>query len=98
MASRPWRLPAAMQVPIHLLITDMIMPPFGRARTGGAHGSELRPETKDHLHVGLHRICALDPATGAEEGGILLTKPFTRIGTGAYAVAEVRLSSRTRFF
>jgi two-component system cell cycle sensor histidine kinase/response regulator CckA len=64
--------------PIHVLITDMIMPAVG-GRELAERISQSRPETKI-IYMSGYAEYGGEGKTGVEEGGILLTKPFTRMG------------------
>jgi CheY-like chemotaxis protein len=63
------------QGPIHLLITDMVMPKVG-GRELAAQIAELRPEMKVIYMTGYTERSA---ANGDSQKAIMLTKPFTRL-------------------
>ena len=68
--------------PIHLLITDVVMPKVGGHELA-AKMAELRPETKV-IYMSGYAERAVAPPAGQNEKSILLTKPFTRAAlTGA---------------
>jgi two-component system, cell cycle sensor histidine kinase and response regulator CckA len=72
------KIAAAHAGPIHVLITDMIMPTVG-GRELAERISEARPETKIIYMSGYAEYSA-EAKNGEEGPGILLTKPFTRMG------------------
>jgi nitrogen-specific signal transduction histidine kinase len=72
------KIAASHAGPIHVLITDMIMPAVG-GRELAERISESRPETRI-IYMSGYAEYGGEGKTGVEEGGILLTKPFTRMG------------------
>ncbi len=72
------KIAASHAGPIHVLITDMIMPAIG-GRELAERISQSRPETKI-IYMSGYAEYGGEGKTGVEEGGILLTKPFTRMG------------------
>ena len=64
------------QGPIHLLITDMVMPKVG-GRELAAQIAELRPEMKVIYMTGYTERSAA--SNGDSQKAVMLTKPFTRL-------------------
>jgi two-component system cell cycle sensor histidine kinase/response regulator CckA len=80
------KIAASHAGPIHVLITDMIMPVVG-GRELADRIRESRPET-EIIYMSGYAEYGAEGKPGIEEGGILLTKPFTRMGI-VRAVSEI---------
>ena len=92
MALKPIEIATRHAGPIHVLITDMVMPKMG-GRELGTRMAKLRPGTKTIYMSGYAEHDSIAPNQG-EEPPVLLTKPFTR-ATLARAVTQILQATNT---